>query len=352
MLSKPLAAITKADLDALLAGQVCESKMIEYKRELSGSGHGGPVKILRSISSFANTNGGHVLYGVEAKDGIPVALPGLDSANEDVIRQRIENLCRDGVQPRITQVELKLVDVVPQRSVLVVHVPKSWAAPHRVTAGGHSQFYGRNSTSSYPLDVDELRTAFNLSASVAERARTFRLDRVAAIEAGEAPVPMSGAAKLVLHVASLSAFASAGRIGPMPDAQQRLKFSTIGWRGGFGNPNLDGYIFYSSHTGSSVAYSQYFRPGIVEAVIAFEPHKDGALQIPGAWIETMVVDGAHRYMSTLGEMGAGSPFFIFLSLLKVRGYRMGVDYMLMRGGGPADKRRSHLAARVGPRSFG
>src|SRR5205823_4369770 len=161
-----------------------------------GGGDGGPVKILRSISSFANTSGGHVLYGVEAKDGVPVATPGLESANEDAIRQRIENLCRDGVEPRISQFEMKLIEVALQRSVLVVHVQKSWAAPHRVTAGGHAHFYGRNSTSSYPLDVGELRIAFDLSASVAEKARSFRLDRLQTIEAGEAPVPVSEAARL------------------------------------------------------------------------------------------------------------------------------------------------------------
>ena len=70
---------------------------------------------------------------------------------------------------------------------------------------------------SYPLDVGELRTAFDLSASVAEKARAFRLDGLQTIETGKTPVPVREAAKLVVHVASLTAFASAGRIGRMPD---------------------------------------------------------------------------------------------------------------------------------------
>lgn len=67
---------TRDDLDRLILNKVPEGKTLEYKRQLPGREDGGNVKILQSITSFANTNGGELLYGVEAEDGIPIGLSG------------------------------------------------------------------------------------------------------------------------------------------------------------------------------------------------------------------------------------------------------------------------------------
>jgi hypothetical protein len=47
------------------------------------------------------------------------------------------------------------------------------------------KFYGRNSAGKYPPDVGELRTAFTLSETVAERIRNFRVDRIARLALGQ-----------------------------------------------------------------------------------------------------------------------------------------------------------------------
>jgi hypothetical protein len=56
------------------------------------------------------------------------------------------------------------------------------------------------------MDVDEVRRAFVLSESVADRIRAFRAERLSRVVSGETPVPIEGTSRVVLHVVPISAF--------------------------------------------------------------------------------------------------------------------------------------------------
>jgi hypothetical protein len=313
---------TRKDLDELIANKVPEGKNLEYKRDLPGQEDG--FKILRSITSLANTTGGHLLYGVEAADGIPVALPGVETPTPDAIRLRIENLCRDGVQDRLPQLDFDFIPVDGGNSVLVVRVPKSWAAPHRVTVGKYGHFFARK-TGSYPMDVSELRAAFSLSHGLADRAREFRTARLQSILAGETPVPVSSAGKLVLHVIAASAFDSATGAGVVPSPAQRHRFAPVGWGHYSSHLNFDGYVSYASPAKPNVAYTQHFRSGIVEAMLAFERHSDGHFYLVPQWYEILLINWTKEYLSALAELGSPSPYFLFLSFLGISQFQLTAD---------------------------
>lgn len=312
---------TRDDLDRLLLDKIPEGKTLEYKLQLPGREDGGNVKILQSITSFANTNGGELLYGVEAKDGIPISLPGMDVPSADAIQLRIENLCKDGVQERLPSLSFGFIAVENGKYVLVISLPKSWASPHRVTIGGHAHFYGRK-TGSYSMDVNELRAAFLLSQSIADKARDFRSSRLNKILGNDTPVPVSSAGKLVLHIISASAFDPSTGVGVIPNRDQRAKFPPIGWVLESSHLNFDGYVSYSSYTTPNVSYTQHFRSGIIEAMLAFEAHKDGGLYLPSSWYEFQLIKNVETFVSGLEELGSSSPYFIFLSFLGVSQYHL------------------------------
>ena len=73
MINKKLELPTISDLNYLKENSIPESKTIEYKREIPDDNK----KIARVICSLANTAGRDLIYGIEAKDGIPssVILP-------------------------------------------------------------------------------------------------------------------------------------------------------------------------------------------------------------------------------------------------------------------------------------
>src|SRR5437773_200695 len=88
MIPKPTQDIRLGDLESLV-GRVPEGKTIEYKREMPAGTRDEKIKFLAAVSSLANTAGGDLLIGVEAKDGVPVAIPGIIAASLDDEKLRL-----------------------------------------------------------------------------------------------------------------------------------------------------------------------------------------------------------------------------------------------------------------------
>jgi predicted HTH transcriptional regulator len=93
-----------------------EGYRLEFKRKTTY-----PDKIMREISAFANSGGGHLLIGVDDNGSIP----GLKYPDEDefVLHQALGKHC-----PTI-RYELHRVAVSPNRHVLAYYIPPSLTKP-------------------------------------------------------------------------------------------------------------------------------------------------------------------------------------------------------------------------------
>jgi len=67
MIQKQIDAISKSDIDELIANSDNESKTLEHKQELPGNSDKDKKEFLADVSSFANASGGDILYGVVAQ---------------------------------------------------------------------------------------------------------------------------------------------------------------------------------------------------------------------------------------------------------------------------------------------
>src|SRR4051812_22865379 len=108
MIPRQIQAVTIEDLEALVTDAVREGKTIEYKQELPGGKDDDKKEFLADVSSFANASGGDVIFGIsETRDGqgkttgIPEAILGLPGVNGDQEIRRLEQMLRDGIEPRI-----------------------------------------------------------------------------------------------------------------------------------------------------------------------------------------------------------------------------------------------------------
>ena len=187
-LEKPIEEIVEADLRDLIENKVSERKTVEYKQALPGKSDGDKKEFLADVSSLANASGGHLVYGMKEEGDAPVELCGMEIIDPGSAVSALDNSIRNGIRPRIPGFVVHPVPLSSGRTAIVIHVRKSFASPHMVTFGGSSRFYARNSNGKYRLDVDEIRSAFLLSDSIAERVRQFRLDRIAKMMADETPV--------------------------------------------------------------------------------------------------------------------------------------------------------------------
>jgi hypothetical protein len=334
MINKALTEVTESDLLGLISDGVGEGRDIDYKRELPKGNDEGKKEFLADVSSFANTAGGDLIFGIDEDKGLPTNIVGIQTGDIDLELRRLDSIIASGIDPRI-KYELRAIALQNGSEVLIVRTQRSWIGPHRVVFKGHDKFYGRNSAGKYPLDVTELRSAFNLSGTVNERIQAFRTDRIIALMNNDAPIPFTDTPKVILHCIPLESFAGRPQFEVLTLFEDPLSLpvicSTIWQR----RLNLDGLISYK-HGIPCSAYTQLYRSGVIEAVsgeIVAKPFKEWTV-IPSRSFEAYIVQYLPACIGTLQKIGVTPPVFIALTLTKTRGLIMGTNEMQL-GFGPS-----------------
>ena len=331
MIGKSTDKITEKDLNALIDNSVLEGKTIEYKQSLPSNSDKDKIEFLADVSSFANASGGDLIYGMieDRETGNPKTIEGLSIENVDREISRLDSMIRDGIKPRIIGITFQHVNLSNSKIALIIRIPKSWISPHQVSFKGKDKFFSRSANGKYPMDVGELRIAFNLSETLTERIRRFREDRISKIFANETPVLFYDTAKIVLHLIPLISFNPAQRyeINKIASHPEKMRpISCSGWKHRY---NLDGFLTYSgAREEKSDSYVQLFKNGIIEAVegdLLKPDDREGKLLIPSVAYEKELIKALPDYLSILKMLNVELPVFIFLSLVGVKGYSMAVN---------------------------
>jgi hypothetical protein len=326
-LEKPLDMISEEDLKRLIENQVLEKKGLDYKLTLPSNSDGDKKEFLADVSSFANSGGGDIIYGIsqDNRTGLPKELLGVDSPNIDQETLRLESMVRDGIEPRIPSIATHPVRLPNSKTAIILRIQKSWVAPHRINLKNDRRFYARSSNGKYELDVGELRNAFNLSESLNDKIKRFRENRIASIFANETPVPFQSCAKLVLHMIPLISFdpSVSFDVAKIQSSQYR----PIGAQGWGHRYNLEGLVASStSNEGLAEAYTQVYRNGIVEAVEGYmlKPYNDRKL-VPSVAYEGELISSFTEYLSALKSLGVQMPVVVFLTFVNIKGYSMALS---------------------------
>ncbi len=323
MIEKDIDRINESDLQLLKDDRVPEGKTIEYKQSLPSNTREDKKKFLSGISSFANAIGGDYIIGIVEDRGIPQKIEGVEINDPDEEILRLEQIIRNGISPRIPSVIIKAIELANEKISFVIRIPQSWIRPHRIIFSGYDKFYSRNSAGKYQLDVDELRMAFNLTETIKDNIKNFRLDRISNIFSNEHAVPFVESAKIVLHFIPLDS------LGGPKDYELNKYFSrnkypekifrfanNIAWRF-----NIDGFLTYREpHDGKSNMYVQVFRNGIIEYV-----HRISGNEIYSMAFQNEIIEFTSRYLSLLKTINVGLPIFIFMTLLEVKDFPLIVE---------------------------
>jgi hypothetical protein len=338
MIEKQFDSITKSDIDALVDNKIVERRTLEYKAELPLGTDEAKREFLSDVTSFANSSGGDILYGVSDErdaNGQPTGRPreaaGLADVTETSEQLRLESIVRDGVDPRIAGVQIRTIPGFPKGPVILVRVPRSWLAPHMVTYKNVSRFYTRNSAGKYQLDVGEIRSAFALSESVPEKIRAFRTNRLAKILGGEAPVSLGSNQAMILHLFPISAIERLAPTDVCRDAKQfsanLMPLSAKVWSNRF---NADGFLIYDdSSWGASnrkaATYIQVFRSGALEVVnqrLLIRTFVEHDKIIPMGAFERQLLTAVEPFIRFQHDLGIALPIVLMLSLTGVKEFAL------------------------------
>lgn len=358
MIQKGFDVIQKSDIDALVTNAIMESRTLEYKQELPGNADADKKEFLADVSSFANAGGGDLLYGVKAKvdadgkkTGEPESITPLTEATPDEAKLRLEEMIRQGVEPRM-RVQVK--EIIGwgddgRGFVVFIRVPKSFSSPHMVTFKNTSRFYSRNSAGKYQLDVTEIRSAVLATDSQADRIKSFREERLGRIIADETPMRMSSPHRIVLHIIPLPSFLNRSRLNLKAVFDLSAKFRPLmahGWTHRF---NLDGFLTWDQDdpdSGCVDSYCQLFFDGSIETVSSdLLRTQDGAKvnggtgAIASVAYEQYTIAAVKSYFEGYAALGVESPVDLSMALLGCRGSYMAVSprYIMGRGVHPIDR---------------
>jgi len=347
--SKSLVNVNEADLQSLVDDDVRESLTLEYKSKLSIGSTGEKKEFLYDVSAFANSKGGYLIIGIEESKGVAKALSGIEIANTDEEHIRLENLIRNGIEPRIPGLEIGMVSLANSNYAIVIHIPPSWSKPHMVSLSG-SKFYIRGAAGKQPLDVAEIRAAFELSGTARERVKDFRAERLSTIITGDEPIPLEKP-KTSLHLIPLSIANPdvSFDVSKIEEDMQREKnmfmeepSHTIG------RYNADGYLTYTFYSDPPVpcGYQQVFRNGAIEGV---EDATVGSLLVLEGKRDIAIINYEKDVIRALSvllkyqeKLGVSPPILVTATIMGAAKFAIEPFVESSRVPGPFYKRKDHL----------
>jgi hypothetical protein len=227
--TKPWSEVTLQDVEDLITREVLEDSTIEYKGQLDLATGDEKREFLKDVTAMANAVGGTIIYGgVEGKGdrrGLLIELKG-QVLNRDEVHLQIMNLLRDALDERLDGVLFKALETSVEREYIVVlRIPASPLAPHRLKSGG-DQFFARGTVSKAPMNTRQIRemilqraTAMDKALEIVEQ-RTLKLKSAAAKRRGFLGDGVAPPDQVVLHVIPL--FPATLGWTQAPGRQQRL----------------------------------------------------------------------------------------------------------------------------------
>jgi hypothetical protein len=121
---KQLNDVEYSDVVAFCNQMIKEGLGLDYKKDLSSV-----PNVIKALTSFANTNGGWLVIGVDDEDDKPkLPATGMDKNGDPI--QQINNAIISTVSPFILPLYKECLSPDGTKSFLIVHVPQSQTAPH------------------------------------------------------------------------------------------------------------------------------------------------------------------------------------------------------------------------------
>lgn len=330
MFNKNIDEITAKDLEDLIENGVMEGKTIEYKKELNCSKDSDKKEFLADVSSFANAVGGYLIFGIEEdrETGLPKSLCGLKVDNIDEEIRKIESIIRGGISPKLPKLETKYIELDNNNIVLIIKVGRSWLSPHRIVFKGWDKFFSRNTNSKYSLDVEELRTAFNLSSTITDKIKLFVQERISKLNINETPIPYKSDVKLIMHLIPFESFANSNLLHVRDFEKEVRKLKPI-YSGGWNHKiNFDGHLLYNfGEERVSSSFVQCYKNGIVEYVNSSMLLSFNSTEkiIPSVLYEQELIETLDSTLKYLQNINMECPIFLFLSFVNIKDYEMAVD---------------------------
>ena len=142
------------DLQTLVTDAVPESLTLEYKSSAAlGKQNTQKNELIKDVSSFANSAGGQIIYGIVEKNHKPIEI----DSGTDLSREWLEQVIDTNIQPRIEGLNITPILISENKFAYILNIPQAVGrAPHQA----EHKYYKRSNFQSVPMDDYEIRDIF------------------------------------------------------------------------------------------------------------------------------------------------------------------------------------------------
>lgn len=321
MLDRPIDALTDADVQALVPRAASEGRHLEFKRDLPSRTDDGTREFLADVTAFANAQGGDLVFGVEDHEGMASRVPGVQLTDVDAEILRMENLLRDAVDPRLSGVRIRWIpaDEGADRGALIVRIPASATAPHRVKSKGSSRFYARNSRGKYEMDTHELRQAFTANEALPGRIRALHAEAVRAAGGIDMPFHLMAGPRAITSVIPWGFFREVRDLDVTPENA----VAPVRTTNSFGHyETLEGVLLhsYADEENAVRAYTLLHRTGRFDAAWLVGSDHNGVKSVHPERFEKGLADMVRSATLRLRSLGVEGPWVILTTIDGIRDY--------------------------------
>jgi hypothetical protein len=332
MLTARLEDATPELLSTLCAEAWPESATLEFKRELPAVAPDGRREFIKDVAALANADGGDIVFGVVDADGRAQTLAPIATESADAAMRRLRQTLDTGLEPRLPGPQFRHVDV-QGGYVLIVRVPASYLGPHSILNGKDRRFVMRTGTSTSDLTFDQLRAAFDRTATLGEMARQFVADRQAKVAARETPRRLARRPVTVVHFIPIAGLARRQGVDVQALQQRGIRSVTPRNSGAaYLRFNIDGLIGFlgSAADSETDAYWQFFRHGPIEAGITVGRQAqvaggDTEMTIRPQRLTDTVRTQVAGMLAIARDLDLSGPCVFAASLFGVKGVRLDVE---------------------------
>jgi hypothetical protein len=321
--AKTIEEISETDLQRLVEAVTPESRMLEFKAILPGKTPDDKKEFLRDVVSFANSEGGHIIYGMVAADGIATNLRGIPNDAIDAEILRLEQIVRSGIEPVIHGLKLRPVPLQTGGSALVVEIPPGLFRVHMLR--GRGAFVKRRSAGKLDMDFDEIRSAFVGGETALAKLDEFRQQRIGLLKTGDTILPLRDSAMLSVHLLPLQSFAAGyqpdlKKITHSADGQKLLvaRKSMWGWRPQFTQHGFLQFCSAGSSDGTPAMYSNLFRTGAIE-VVDLDTTNYATNSVAGLGVEWALFQMTQNLLRVWKKLEIPPPYYVLPCLLNMKG---------------------------------
>lgn len=331
MLLQPLEQLDDLLLQRLCDDKCPESQTLEFKRDIPGNSDKDKHELCKDVAALANTDGGDIVYGIDEKAGGAGSISPIVGEPSDAAMRRIAQVVDAGIEPRIQGFKMRHVDV-PGGYSLILRVPASFDGPHSIRTNNNRRFVMRNGTSITDMSFDQLRGAFDRTATLADRARRFIADRVQLITNRETTAPLMAGPHWVCHLVPVAGLAGRKTVD-LRNIYTKAFTEFLGhdWGGGSRTFNFDGLLVHpgGSQDDGYYAYNHIFRNGALEGAQIGGTTREVSPGVEKSIVWSLDMSkffyySIKKFLASAKTWGFAGPAVLSVAILNVKGYELGI----------------------------